>query len=331
MTQNTTIPKAKIIGHGYYVPDTKLTNEDLEKTVDTSDEWIVRRTGIKERRIGGKDIYTSDLALEAAKRAIANANIEASDLDLILVATTTPDMYTPNVACMIQSKLGVTGMAAFDINSACTGFMTALTVATQFIASGYYKRILIVGAENLSRMTDYKDRNTCILFGDGAGAVVLEASTDAGVIETYIGADGEGGKKLTSLAFKDDPEEVEKRVSGMKNTIWMDGSEVLKFAVRIMAESTKVVLEKAGLTLDDIKLVIPHQANIRIVEGAAKRLGIGDDKLFVNLEHYGNMAAASIPIALCEALEQGRIVKGDKFVMVGFGGGLTWGAAVVEL
>ena len=324
------LPKAKIIGHGYYVPDTRLTNEDLERMVETSDEWIVRRTGISERRIASKEIYTSDLAYEAAKRAIENANIDPSELDLVLVATTTPDMYTPNVACMIQNKLGISG-AAFDVNSACTGFMTALTVATQFIASGYYKKILLIGAENLSRMTDYKDRNTCILFGDGAGAVVLEASQDGGVLDTYIGADGASGTKLTSLAFKEDQAEVEKRVSGMKNTIWMDGSEVLKFAVRTMAEATKVVLEKAGLTLDDIKLVIPHQANIRIVEGAAKRLGIGDDKLFVNLQNYGNMAAASIPVALCEAIDQGRIVKGDKFVMVGFGGGLTWGAAVVEL
>jgi len=324
------LPKAKIIGHGYYVPDTRLTNEDLERMVETSDEWIMRRTGISERRIASKEIYTSDLAYEAAKRAIENAKIDPAELDLVLVATTTPDMYTPNVACMIQNKLGITG-AAFDVNSACTGFVTALTVATQFIASGYYKKILLIGAENLSRMTDYKDRNTCILFGDGAGAVVLEASQDSGVLDTYIGADGASGTKLTSLAFKEDQAEVEKRVSGLKNTIWMDGSEVLKFAVRTMAEATKVVLEKAGLTLDDIKLVIPHQANIRIVEGAAKRLGIGDDKLFVNLQNYGNMAAASIPVALCEAIDQGRIAKGDKFVMVGFGGGLTWGAAVVEL
>lgn len=326
------LPRAKIIGMGCYLPEGRLTNDDLEKMVDTSDEWIVRRTGISERRIAKKDIYTSDLAFEAGARALEDANVPATDLDLILVATTTPDMYTPNVACMIQRKLGAVNAAALDINSACTGFMSALTVACQFIGTGFSKKILLVGAENLSRMTDYKDRNTCILFGDGAGAVVLAPSDDgSGVIENHIGADGEGGKNISSLAFREDEEEVAKRVSGQKNTIWMDGSEVLKFAVRTMADATRTVLKQAGLTLDDITLVIPHQANIRIVEGAAKRLGLSDEKLFVNLNKYGNMASASVPVALCEAVEQGRAKKGDKIVLVGFGGGLTWGASVITL
>ncbi len=325
------LPRAKITAMGYYVPSRRLTNADLEKMVDTSDEWIVRRTGIKERRIAEKGVYASDMALIAAKRVLENAGISAQELDLILVATTTPDMFTPSVSCIVQGKIGAANAAAIDINTACTGFVSALTIANQFIKTGYYQKILIIGAETLSLMTDYQDRNTCILFGDGAGAVIVEPSEgDEGVLGTVLGADGEGGKNLTSFAFKDDEEETAKRVSGNKQTLWMDGSEVLKFAVRAMAKATTEAVEKAGLTLDDIDIIIPHQANIRIVEGAAKRLGVDMDRMFINLEKYGNMASASIPIALCEAFGSGRVKKGDTAVLVGFGGGLTWGAAVVR-
>lgn len=323
--------RAKLLGGGYYVPDRVLTNADLEKMVDTSDEWIVRRTGIRERRIADENMYTSDMAVIAAKRALENANTKAEELDLILIATCTPDMFTPSVACMVQAQLGAPQAAAFDVNSACAGFIAALTVANQFIGTGYYKKILVVGAENLSKMTDYKDRNTCILFSDGAGAFVVEASEEKGVLATEIGADGESGKNLTSLAFRNDESELAKRVSGNKATLWMDGSEVLKFAVRIMVQATRSVLDKAGLTLDDISLIVPHQANIRIIDGAVKRLGISPDKVFVNIEKYGNISSACIPIALCQALEEGKAKPGDKIVLVGFGGGLTWGAAVIEL
>ncbi len=323
--------KANIIGGGYFVPDRVLTNADLEKMVDTSDEWIVRRTGIRERRIADENTYTSDMAIIAAERALKNTNTNPEDLDLILVATCTPDMYTPNVSCMVQAKLGAKNAAALDISSACTGFISALTVASQFVETGYYKKILIVGAENLSRMTDYKDRNTCVLFGDGAGAFVIGASEDSGVLATDIGADGEGGKNLTSLAFRDDEAELAKRVSKNKRSLWMDGSEVLKFAVRTMASATQTVLKKAGLTIDDVDMIVPHQANIRIIDGASKRLGIDQSKVFVNIEKYGNMSAACIPIALCEAMDNGQIKKGDTVVLVGFGGGLTWGAAAIKM
>lgn len=323
--------KASIIGGGYYVPDRVLTNADLEKMVDTSDEWIVRRTGIRERRIADADIYTSDMAYMAAERALKNTGTSPEEIELILVATCTPDMYTPNVSCIVQARLGAKNAAALDISSACTGFISALTVARQFIETGYYKKILVVGAENLSRMTDYKDRNTCVLFGDGAGAFVIGASENEGVLATEIGADGVGGKNLTSLAFRDDEAEMAKRVSKNKQTLWMDGSEVLKFAVRTMVHATNTVLEKANISIDDVDMIVPHQANIRIIDGAVKRLGINHDKVFVNIEKYGNMSAACIPIALCEAMESGQLKKGDTVVLVGFGGGLTWGAAAIKL
>lgn len=323
---------AKIIGYGCYLPERILTNADLEKMVDTSDEWIVKRTGIKERRVASKEVCSSDLAFEAAKSALENAKITAEDIDLILVATSTPDMHTPSVSCLLQAKLGITNIPALDINSACTGFISALSVAQQFIATGQYKRILVVGVDNLSKMVDYKDRNTCILFGDGAGGVVLEASKDSGgIIQTYLGADGAGGRVLTSFAFAEDENENLKRVSGLKHTLWMDGSEVLKFAVRIMVHATKEILDRTNLSLEDIDVLIPHQANIRIVEGALKRLEYDIDKTVVNLDKYGNMAAASIPVALCEALEEGKIKKGDKILLVGFGGGLTWGSAIIQM
>lgn len=322
--------KAKIIGAGYFVPEKRLTNADLEKMVDTSDEWIVRRTGIKERRIADENTYTSDLAYEAAVRALKNANTKPEELDMILVSTVTPDMFTPSVSCMVQSRLGAVNASAMDINTACTGFISVLITANQFIATGFYQKILVIGAETLTHMTDFKDRNTCILFGDGAGAVVVEGSDREGVLSGFMAADGSGGHVLTSLAFRNDEAEVAKRVSGRKETLWMDGSEVLKFAVRKMASAVEEVLSRAALTLDDLSLIIPHQANIRIVTGAAKRLGVSMDKMIVNIDRLGNIGSGCIPIALCEALEEGRIKPGDKVALVAMGGGLTWGAVIIE-
>ena len=320
---------SRIVGMGYYAPEKIYDNAYFETIVETNDEWITQRTGIKERHICAENEYTSDLATVAAKRALEDAGISASEIELIIVTTVTPDYFTPSTACVVQKNIGAENAAAFDLNAACSGFVTALTVAKQFLDNGVYKKVLVVSADALSRATDYKDRGTCVLFGDGAGAVVL-SSGDGGIITTWIGAKGEGGDKLTSLAYRDNEEELEKRVSHVKNSIWMAGSEVMKFAVKIMSDATIKVVEDAGLTINDIDIIIPHQANRRIVDSAAKRIGVDSDKVFVNLHRYGNTSGASIPMALCEARDEGRLKKGDKAVLVGFGGGLTWGAALIE-
>ena len=320
---------SRIVGMGYYAPEKIYDNAYFETIVETNDEWITKRTGIEERHICAENEYTSDLATVAAKRALEDAGISASEIELIIVTTVTPDYFTPSTACVVQKNIGAENAAAFDLNAACSGFVTALTVAKQFLDNGVYKKVLVVSADALSRATDYKDRGTCVLFGDGAGAVVL-SSEDGGIIATWIGAKGEGGDKLTSLAYRDNEEELEKRVSHVKNSIWMAGSEVMKFAVKIMSDATIKVVEDAGLTINDIDIIIPHQANRRIVDSAAKRIGVDSDKVFVNLHRYGNTSGASIPMALCEARDEGRLKKGDKAVLVGFGGGLTWGAALIE-
>lgn len=320
---------SRILGLGYYAPEKIYDNAYMESIVDTNDEWITQRTGIKERHIAADDEFTSDLATRAGERAIADAGLTPMDIDLIIVTTVTPDYFTPSTACVVQKNLCADNAAAFDLNAACSGFATALTVADQFLKNGTYKTVLIVSADALSKATDYADRGTCVLFGDGAGAAVLGAG-EGGVLSTWIGARGAGGDKLTSLAYREDPEETEKRVSRDKSTVWMAGSEVMKFAVKIMAEAAEKVVADAGLTWDDIDLIIPHQANMRIVEAAAKRMGITTERMFVNLDRYGNTSGASIPIALCEAREAGRLKRGDKVVLVGFGGGLTWAAAVIE-
>lgn len=321
---------AKIIGVGGYIPEKVYDNAYMESIVDTSDEWIIRRTGIKERHISADNEYTTDMATIAGKRAIEDAGITAEDLDLIILATVTPDYFTPACACIVQSNLGAINAAAFDYNAACSGFVTGLTIAKQFIQTGVYKNILVVCADTLSKATDYKDRATCVLFGDAAGAAVVSASEDSGIIATDIGADGASGLAITSLAYRNDDEETEKRISHKKDTLWMAGQAVMKFAVKAMADASSKVIEEAGLTWDDINLVVPHQANYRIVDSAIKRMGIEKDKVFLNLEKYGNTSASCIPVALSQAVEQGRIKKGDKIVLVGFGGGLTWGAALIE-
>ncbi len=322
---------AKISGMGYYVPEKVYDNEYMESIVETNDEWITQRTGISRRHICEDNQFTTDIATEAAKNAMKDRGISAEELDLIILATVTPDCFTPSCACIVQKNIGAVNAAAFDINAACSGFVTALTIGKQFIETGMYKKILVIGADALSKATDYKDRGTCILFGDAAGAVILEVSEEKGVLTTEIGANGMDGDKLTSLAYRDDPEEIEKRVSKNPHTIWMAGAEVMKFAVKIMEKAARKVVEDAGLTFENIDLIVPHQANKRIIDGAVKRMGITQDKVFVNLERYGNTSSASIPVALCQAVEEGAAKKGDKVVIVGFGGGLTWGAALLEL
>jgi 3-oxoacyl-[acyl-carrier-protein] synthase-3 len=313
------------------VPDKVLTNHDLEKMVETSDEWIKTRTGIEQRRIANDDVFTSDLAAAAAEKALQDAGLKGDEVELIIVATCTPDMYSPSTACIVQHKLGAVNAAAFDVNAACSGFIYCLSIANQFISSGQYKNALVIGAETLSKVIDWKDKNTCVLFGDGAGAVVLKpVEENKGILATHLGADGSIGKHLTILGLALEPQEVEKRSPDNPRTLWMNGSEVFKFAVKIMAEASLTVLEKANKTLEDVSLIVPHQANIRIVDGAAKRLKVKNDKIYINLHKYGNTSAASIPIALCEAVEDGRIKKDDLLVLVGFGGGLTWGSAAIR-
>ncbi|MCM3570004.1 beta-ketoacyl-ACP synthase III [Neobacillus mesonae] len=306
--------RAGIIGLGRYLPEKVLTNHDLEKMMDTSDEWIRTRTGIEERRIAADDIDTSDMAFSAAQMALKNAAVLPEDLDLILVATVTPDSPFPSVACRIQERLGAKKAAAMDVSAACAGFMYGVVTGKQFIESGVYKNVLVVGVEKLSKITDWTDRNTAVLFGDGAGAAVLgPVSGDRGILSFEIGADGTGGKHLYQDEY-----------------IIMNGREVFKFAVRQMGESCINVLEKAGLKKEDVDFLIPHQANIRIMEASRQRLELPEEKMSKTIHKYGNTSAASIPISLFEEVEAGKIKDDDLIVMVGFGGGLTWGAIAIR-
>jgi 3-oxoacyl-[acyl-carrier-protein] synthase III len=305
---------AGIIGIGRYTPEKVVTNADLEKVMDTSDEWIRTRTGIEERRIADDSMDTSQMGFLAAEKALEDAGITADDLDLILVATVTPDQPFPSVACMLQEKLGAKKAAAMDISAACAGFMYGMVTAKQFIESGAYKHVLVVGVEKLSKITDWNERNTAVLFGDGAGAAVIgTVSEGKGILSFELGADGTGGKHLYQDEY-----------------IIMNGREVFKFAVRQMGESSVNVLEKAGLSKEDVDFLIPHQANIRIMEAARERLELPVEKMSKTVHKYGNTSAASIPISLVEELEAGKIKDGDIIVMVGFGGGLTWGAIALR-
>ncbi|MCM3362687.1 MULTISPECIES: beta-ketoacyl-ACP synthase III [Bacillaceae] len=305
-----------IIGIGRELPEKILTNFDLEKMVDTNDEWIRTRTGIEERRIADDNTDTSDIALAAAKKAIADAGIHPEDIDMIMVATVTPDQSFPSVACMIQERLGAKKAAAMDLSAACAGFMYGMVTAKQFIDTGVYKYVLVVGVEKLSKITNWEDRNTAVLFGDGAGAAVLGKVSDGrGILSFELGADGSGGKHL----YLDD-----------EDYIYMNGREVFKFAVRQMGESSENVLVKAGLSKEDVDFLIPHQANIRIMEASRQRLDLPEEKLSKTVHKYGNTSAASIPISLVEELETGKIKEDDVLVMVGFGGGLTWGAIAMR-
>lgn len=319
-----------ILGTGKYVPERVLTNQQLEQMVETNDEWIVTRTGIKERRLAAEHEATSDLAFKAAEAAIANAGLTVADIDLIIVATVTPDMFFPSTACLVQEKLGAKQAAAFDLSAACSGFIYSLATGTSMIQSGLYKHILIIGAETLSRITDYKDRNTCILFGDGAGAVVIgEVAEGRGFKSFELGADGSGGELLKVGGGGSRHPATAQTVANNDHVIHMAGNDVFKFAVRIMGSAAEEALKKANVTKADIDLLVPHQANIRIIQSALQRLELTEDKAMINLDKYGNMSAASIPVALAEAVEQGRVNDGDTLCLVGFGGGLTWGASVL--
>jgi len=320
-----------IIGTGSYLPEKTLTNFDLEKIVNTSDEWIKTRTGIKERRILDDDKAASFMATEAAKKAIKDAKLNYEDIDMILVSTVTPDMMFPSTACIVQSNLNCVNAAAFDIEAACSGFLYGLTIAYSFIKSGLYNNVLLIGAEVLSRITDWTDRNTCVLFGDGAGAVVIsKVPENKGILGVELGADGHGGHYLTQPAggskFPSNEETVRKRL----HYINMEGNETFKFAVRKMRETSINVIEKCGLDINDIDFLIPHQANIRIIDSARKKLKLDESKVYINLDKYGNMSSASIPVALDEANKAGKIKNNDIVLFVGFGGGLTWGAALVK-
>ncbi|RAT95644.1 beta-ketoacyl-ACP synthase III [Brevibacillus sp. Leaf182] len=316
-----------ILSTGSYTPERVLTNFDLEKMVETSDEWIVSRTGIRERRISSPEQASSDLAYEAAKEALEKANISAEQLDMIIVATVTPDMSFPSTACLLQEKLGATRAAAMDLSAACTGFLYGITTATQFIQNGLYKKVLVVGVETLSKITNYKDRNTCVLFGDGAGAAVIGEVTEGYGFQSFeLGADGSGGSLLCLPAGGSrTPASVESVEQGL-HYLYMTGGEVFKFAVRVMNSATEAVLSKAGVSKDEIDLLVPHQANKRIIDSAVQRFGLSEDKVAINLDRYGNMSSASIPVALDEAVKAGRVKEGDNLILVGFGGGLTWGA-----
>ena len=320
-----------IVGIGSYVPENVVTNLDLEQFVDTKDEWIVSRTGIKQRHIAPKDMPVSELCYQAGLRALEDARVAPEDVDLIIVATITPDYAFPATACLVADRLGAKKAAAFDLEAGCTGFIYAVATGSQFIASGMYKTVLVIGGETLSKILNWKDRSTCVLFGDGGGAAVLQQVEEGfGFLSFELGSDGSGGSLLSQPAGGSKCPASSETVEKNLHTLQMEGKEVYKFAVRIMGDVSLKVLDKAGLIKEDIDLLIPHQANIRIVDAAVKRLKISPDKVVINLDKYGNMSAASIPVALDEAFKAGLISEGDIIVMVGFGTGLTWGACVLK-
>ena len=322
--------EAGILGLGCYLPPKIVTNSDLEKMVDTSDEWIVSRTGIKERRIASKDVAASDLGVEAAKIAIDDAGLKPQDIDLIITATITADMAFPSTACIIQDKIGAVNAAAFDINAACTGFVYGIIIAQQFVNTGAYKNVLVIGSEKLTSIVDWEDRATCVLFGDGAGACVVGRSKNRRIVSSFMGADGSGGNLLKVPAGGSRLPATEETLKNRMHFLKMEGNEVFKIAVRIMVEAANNAITKIGLECKDVDLLIPHQANIRILSAVAKRLGLPEEKIFLNIEKYGNMSAASTAVALVEASEQNRIKQGDNVVLVAFGGGLTYGACVIK-
>lgn len=320
-----------IVAVGSYVPDKVLTNADLEKMVDTSDEWIVTRTGIRERRVAAANQTTSDLAAEAARRAMAKADIKPEQIDLIIVATITPDMPFPNTACLVQQKIGATRAAAFDIEAACSGFIYALEVGQQFIMSRTYETVLVIGAEKLTTITDWQDRNTCVLFGDGAGAAILQNRTDShGLLTTCMGSDGSKGNLLCMPGGGSANPATAESVAARLHYLKMDGKETFKNAVTAMVTAGQEALRRCHLEISQIKCFIPHQANQRIVDAVGDRLDVKPEQLFVNLHKYGNTSAASVAIALDEAVNEGRIQRGDLVLLVVFGAGFTWAAAVIE-
>ncbi len=322
---------SRIAGLGRYVPRRVLTNGDLERMVDTTDEWITVRTGIKERRLAAPEEATSDLAVEAAQEALERAGVDPSDLDLILVGTASPDMIFPATACLVQDRLGAKRAGAVDISAACTSFLYALSVAHAHVVAGLAERVLVVGADTLSRITNWKDRATCVLFGDCAGAaVVVPSHGDGGLLSFWLGADG-GGSNLLSLPAGGSrlPASYE-TVERAQHYIHMNGAEVFKFASRIIPRAIEEACQRAGVSVDEVDLFIPHQANVRIIQAAAERLGQPLEKFYVNVHKYGNTSSASVPVALYEAVEEGRIRPGDLVVLVAFGGGLTWASCALR-
>ena len=325
---------AAITGTGAYLPENVLTNFDLEKMVDTSDEWIRQRTGIVERRIAEDDIATSDLSVHAARLAIKKAQIDPLDIEMILVATVTPDTFFPSTACYVQKGIGAKNASAMDISAACAGFLYGLDLANGLIISGQYDTILVVGGEVFNNIVDWNDRNTCVLFGDGAGAAIVQATDEPrGIISSYIGSDGDyadidllgipaGGSRMPVTA-----EALDQNL----NKIQMNGREVFKLGVRLMPEAAERALKKADVSVDDIDLLIPHQANLRIIEAVGQRLGVPREKVYVNVDKYGNTSAATVIIALDEAIQQGRAKPEDLILLVTFGAGLTWGSTLLRL
>ena len=319
---------SRIAGTGGYLPEKILTNADLEKIVETSDQWIRERTGIEQRHIAAEGQTTVDLAYEASLRAMDAAGVTAADLDLIVVGTTTPDIIFPSSACLLQARLGASGCPAFDVNAACSGFIFALTTADKFIRSGAAKTVLVVGAETLTRILDWTDRNTCVLFGDGAGAVVLKADAETGILSTHLHSDG-GKKELlytpvgVSAGFK-----LDEKNAGIR--VLMAGSDVFKYAVKALDSVVDEALEANGVSKDDLDWLIPHQANLRIIEATAKRLGMPMDRVILTVHKHGNTSAASVPLALDEAVRSGRVKRGQLVLMEAFGGGFTWGAALMR-
>lgn len=326
-----TLKNVGILGVGHYAPQKVLTNADLEKMVDTSDEWIVERTGIKERHIADASEATSDISLKAGLMALEMAGMSPEELDMIIVCTLTPDNPFPSTACILQDKLGAKNAGAFDLQAGCSGFVYGLSVACQMVSTGLHKKILVIGAEVLSKITNWQDRNTCVIFADGAGAAIVgEVEEGTGFINSLLGADGSGGKAIIQHAggsrMPASHESVEKNL----HTIHMDGSEVFKFATRILPKVARQVLEGTDIDIKDVDLIVPHQANVRIISAAAKRLNISTDKFFVNIEKYGNTSAGSVPLALSEAFAQGLIKKGDNVLLIGFGTGLTWAGCILK-
>lgn len=322
---------AHIIGWGKYAPAKVLTNDDLSHMVDTSDEWIRTRTGIRTRHIVGQGETTATMSIRAARAALEVANVSPDQLDLVIVATCSPDYPTPATACLLQDALGATQAGAFDLAAGCSGFVYGLSVASGLIEAGMYDTVLVVGAETVSNFIDWSDRETCVLFGDGAGAVVLQASESAGgVLASVLEADGSGAELLYVPAGGSRRPTSAGTVAQGLHFLRMDGRQVFRFAVNVMSGASRQVCEKAGLSLDDIELFIPHQANDRIIQASARSLQIPAERMFTNLERYGNTSAASVPIALCEAVEAGLVKRGDHLILVGFGAGLTWAAAAVQ-
>lgn len=323
--------RVKIVSTGSYIPEKVLTNKDLEQMVDTSDEWISTRTGIRRRHIASEDEAASNLAYEASIRALEKGGISAQDLDMIIVTTITPDMLFPATACILQDKLGVKDIPAFDLEAACSGFLYGLSIAAQFISTGAYRTILVVASEALSKITDWQDRNTCVIFADGAGAAILRPSQDGqGIISTYLGADG-GGADLVGVPAGGSrkPASLE-TVRRREHYMRMKGNELFKRAVKVMIQAIDKALEMGNLSYKDLDFFIPHQANIRIIQAVTKRIDLPLEKVYINLHECGNISAASIAVALDQAMSEGKIKKGDKILLASFGGGLTWGSMVIE-